>query len=62
MYDRLRDRRPIQVGMRRALVHFAKAGYEVITGIGAFVEEVVSAVRDDGDDPPDRGPQRIEVD
>jgi hypothetical protein len=63
MYDRIRERKPLRVGVQKALLHFARAGYEVVTGIGAFVEEVVSTVRDDGDpEDPRRGPQHIDVD
>jgi hypothetical protein len=62
VYDRIRERKPLRAGVQRALLHFARAGYEVVTGIGALVEEVVSAVRPEGDEPPEPGPQRIEVD
>ena len=63
MWDRIRERKPIQNGLRRAGIHLAKAVYEVVGGIGAFADEVISAVRDDSDDGPDpQGPTRIVVD
>jgi hypothetical protein len=63
MWDRIKERKPIQNGLRRAGIHLAKAAYEVVGGIGAFAEEIVAVVRDDPDD--DRhpnGPTRIRVD
>lgn len=50
MWDRFRDQRPIQNGLRRAGVHMAKATYEVAGGVAAFVDEIVSAVREPADD------------
>ena len=62
MYDRIRERKPLRVGLRRALLHFARAGYEVLTGIGAFVEEVVTTMRTEDEEADGAGPQHIEVD
>jgi hypothetical protein len=62
VYDRIRDRKPLRTGLEKALLHFARAGYEVLSGIGALVEEVVSTVRDDDKEGDGRGPQHIEVD
>jgi len=63
MLDRIRDRKPLRAGAQKALLHFARAGYEVVTGIGAFVEEIVSTLREDvvGEEKPGSEPQRIEV-
>jgi len=62
MWDRIRDRKPVQNGLRRAGVHVAKAVYEVVGGIGAFADEIISAVRDDGQDDPGRsGPTKITI-
>ena len=62
MYDRFRERRPLRTGLQRAALHFVKAGYEVVTGLGAFVEEVVDAVTDDDDESdPDAGLQKIDL-
>lgn len=60
MIDRIRQRRPLRTGVRRALLHFSKAGYEVVSGLAALVEELVSSVRDDTDEPGE-GPQHIDV-
>lgn len=61
MWDRIRERKPIQNGLRRAGIHLAKAAYEVVGGIGAFAEEIVSAVRDDEGDPANTGPTKITI-
>lgn len=66
MFDRIRDSQPLRSGLRVAGVHFARAAYEVVAGIGAFVGEIVDAVReqeeaDDGRAGPE-GPTRIEID
>jgi hypothetical protein len=63
-YDRIRERKPVRAGMKRAALHWARAVYEVAAGWGALIEEVVAASREDGEGPegldPD-GPLRIEV-
>ena len=63
MWGRFFEQRPIQNGLRRAGIHFAKAAYEVVGGVAAFVDEVVSVVTEDapdeGDDP--AGPTKIVV-
>jgi len=61
MFDRLRERHPLRIGLQRAAVHFAKAGYEVVSGLGAVVEEVVSALREDSASTEEDGPQKIEL-
>ena len=63
MWDRFFEQRPIQTGLRRAGVHFAKAAYEVVGGVAAFVDEVVSVVTDDAtaDDDDETGPTKIVV-
>ncbi len=62
MWDRFRDQRPIQTGLRRAGVHMAKATYEVVGGIAAFVDEIVSAVREEPDDDDGTsGPTKITI-
>ena len=63
MWDRFFEQRPIQNGLRRAGIHFAKAAYEVVGGVAAFVDEVVSVVTEDApddDDDPSR-PTKIVV-
>ncbi|NNC75954.1 MAG: hypothetical protein HKN93_10650 [Acidimicrobiia bacterium] len=51
----------VRVGLRRAGLHMIKAGYEVVAGVGALLDEIVKARR--GDDPTNEpeGPTRIEV-
>lgn len=62
MWDRFREQRPIQRGIRRAGVHMAKATYEVVGGVAAFVDEIVSAVREpEDDDEGTTGPTRITI-
>jgi phage-related minor tail protein len=61
MWSRFIERRPIQKGLKRAGVHLAKAAYEVAGGVGAFIDEIVSAVRDGEDDPVPDGPTRITI-
>jgi hypothetical protein len=62
MWDRFFEQRPIQNGLRRAGIHFAKAAYEVVGGVAAFVDEVVSVViEDESDDDDPSGPTKIVV-
>ena len=63
MWDRFFEQRPIQNGLRRAGIHFAKAAYEVVGGVAAFVDEVVSVVTEDAsdEDGDTSGPTRIEI-
>ena len=61
MWDRIIEQRPIQNGLRRAGLHFAKAAYEVVGGVVAFVDEVVSVVTDNGPDDDASGPTKITV-
>lgn len=65
MFDRIRESQPVRRGLKVAGVHFVRAAYEIVAGVGAFVGEIVDAVRDQ-DDQEDRagpeGPTRIEVD
>jgi hypothetical protein len=56
-----------RMGLRRAGLHWIRASYEVIAGVGAFLDEVARTRRDDGaaDDDEgeaDDGPIRIELD
>ena len=52
-----------RVGARRAAIHLVKAGYEVLAGVSAFLEELRKATSEEGDGggEPDR-PQRIPLD
>jgi hypothetical protein len=62
LWDRILAQRPIQNGIRRAGVHFARAAYEVVGGVAAFVDELALAVRDDpSGDGEGTGPTKIEV-
>lgn len=61
MWDRFKEQRPVQNGLRRAGVHMAKAAYEVVGGVAAFVDEIVSAVREDPDDEGTSGPTKITI-
>ncbi len=62
MWDRFKEQRPIQSGLRRAGVHMAKATYEVVGGVAAFVDEIVSVVREPADDEDgSSGPRKITI-
>ncbi len=50
-----------RAGARRARIHMLKAGYEVLAGLSAFIEELRKAATEDGDAEP-TGPTRIPVD
>ncbi len=57
----------LRIGLRRAGLHWLRAGYEVVAGVGAFLDEVARTHRDDladqdDDDEIDGGPIRIELD
>lgn len=66
MDDNTDYRDALRLGLRRAGLHWVRASYEVVAGVGAFLDEVAKARRDeaagdegeDGDD----GPVRIELD
>jgi hypothetical protein len=58
MLDGLPDPQTIATGLKRAGAHLARAGYEVVAGVGAFLDEVLNAGDEDNDD---KGPTRIEV-
>ena len=60
MLDNLPDPQTIAAGLQRAAVHWAKAGYEVAAGVGAFFDEVING-DDERDDQGGGGPTRIEV-
>ena len=55
-----------RMGLRRAGLHWIRASYEVIAGVGAFLDEVARVRRDepeeDENDQSDDGPIRIELD
>lgn len=56
----------IRLGLRRAGMHWLRAGYEVVAGVGALLTEITQARQDeaapDDDDPGDEGRVRIELD
>lgn len=54
-------REAAEVGLRKAGIHFVKAGYEVLAGFAAFLGEI-NAARNPGEAGDDRkGPVRIPV-
>lgn len=59
-------RAALVLGLRRASMHWLRAGYEVVAGWGAIISEVAEARRDDmgadEDERDDEGPVRIELD
>lgn len=62
MLDRLRERKPLRTGLQRAALHWAKAGYEVLSGWAAIAEEVAAALREPPEESQDDRPQHIAVD
>lgn len=52
----------LRAGLRRAGTHWMRAGYEVLAGVGAFLEEISGAGKDDQDDDDADGPTKIELD
>ena len=57
--DRVRQGR-VKMGLQRAGLHMLRAGYEVVAGVAAFLDEVVR-VRRDTDPIDDEGPTKIEL-
>jgi len=59
-------RNALRMGLKRAGLHWVRAGYEVVAGLGAFLDEVARARSGDAADGdregPDEGPTRIEID
>ncbi|MBT8196900.1 MAG: hypothetical protein HKN01_08475 [Acidimicrobiia bacterium] len=51
----------VRVGLRRAGLHMIKAGYEVVAGVGALIDELVKVRRGDEPESETGGPTRIEV-
>jgi hypothetical protein len=56
-------RRAVGTGFRRAGYHMLKAGFEVVSGVGAVLDEVVKArrARSDGSPSLEAAPARITV-
>ena len=54
----------IKAGFRRASLHWMRAGYELLAGLGALLDEIATAGKDDEelDDLEDTGPTRIQLD
>ncbi len=52
----------VRAGLRRAGLHWMRAGYEVLAGIGAFLDELATAGRGDEADEGDEGPTKIQLD
>ena len=67
MEDGNQYRDAILLGLRRAGLHWIRASYEVVAGVGALLDEVAQARRAEGqadDEGADEaeGPVRIEID
>ena len=54
----------IKAGFRRASLHWMRAGYEVLAGLGAFLDEIATAGKEGEilDEVEDTGPTRIQLD
>lgn len=60
-------REALRLGLRRAGLHWLRASYEVVAGVGAFLDEIARSRKEDtaeghDDRDPDEGPVRIELD
>ena len=51
-----------RLGARRAGIHMVKAGYEVLAGVSAFLEELRKATGDESEEDAATGPHRIPLD
>jgi hypothetical protein len=57
-----RPAEPLVAATKRATVHFAKAAFEVASGVGALFTGISQTVRrDSDDDDPEAGPQKVTV-
>jgi hypothetical protein len=58
-------RKAVRAGTGRAGLHFIRAGYEVVSGIGAVLEELNAVARKrpsgEAEEGPEKGPVRIEL-
>lgn len=63
MGSRSEQTEALKMGLRRAGMHWIRAGYEVVAGLGAFLDEVNRARHEPEDhDESDRPePERIEI-
>ncbi|MGI9583989.1 MAG: hypothetical protein ACR2N7_00170 [Acidimicrobiia bacterium] len=53
---------PIVAATKRATVHFAKAAFEVASGVGALFAGITQTVRrETHDEDPESGPQKVTV-
>jgi len=52
----------LRAGLRRAGAHWMRAGYEVLAGVGAFLEEIAGVGTDDREDDDADPPTKIELD
>ncbi|MDX2343381.1 MAG: hypothetical protein QNL12_06510 [Acidimicrobiia bacterium] len=55
----------LKMGFRRAGMHWLRASYEVVAGVGALLDEVARSRQEDSAEEPDEdgdGPVRIELD
>ena len=55
----------VRMGLRRAGLHWLRAGYEIVAGLSALLDEVAGARKSQSDsagrDPQTEGPVRIEL-
>lgn len=51
----------VKSGLRRAGVHWARAAYELMAGLGAFLDELADAGKDTPVESEKDGPTRIDV-
>ena len=63
MRERSEQAEALRMGLRRAGMHWIRAGYEVLAGVGALLDEVNRARHEAeaGERGETRGPERIEI-
>lgn len=66
MEDDADYREAVRMGLRRAGLHWIRASYEAVAGVGALLDELAKARRGEtgpqDEDSGDDGPTRIEID
>lgn len=51
----------LRAGLRRVGMHWMRAGYEVLAGVAAFLEEIAAAGKDGEEESDTGGPTKIEL-
>jgi len=52
----------VRAGLRRAGLHWMRAGYEILAGVGAFLDEIAAAGKAGTEPDDESGPTKIQLD